>query len=294
MLEIKNLHVSVEGKEILKGVNMEVCPGEIQAIMGPNGSGKSTLAYTLMGHPNYKIEIPRQLESFHQKGGQAHRSRLTRDDSAGLERLPAESSGIRIDLDGTSLLEKTPDERARMGLFMAFQYPVSVEGVSVFKFMKAAYETIRCEACAKGKGLDACSHMSVTDFRKILQAEAERLQIHDDFLRRSLHEGFSGGEKKRLEVLQLSILKPKYAVLDETDSGLDIDALKVVADGINAIRTANKKLGIILITHYQRILRFIKPKIVHVMVEGRIVKSGGEELAKKLEKDGYKKFLMSH
>jgi Fe-S cluster assembly ATP-binding protein len=168
---------------------------------------------------------------------------------------------------------------------------VSVVGVSVFKFLKAAYEAERCEVCKKGGGLDACKHLSISEFKSILENQAKKLKIKNDFLKRSLNDGFSGGEKKRLEILQLSVLRPKYAILDETDSGLDIDALKLVARSINLIRKANRKLGILLITHYQRVLRFIKPDFVHVMVDGRIVASGGEELAKKLEKEGYKQWL---
>lgn len=248
MLKIKNLRVSVEGKSILKGVDLLVKPGEIHAIMGPNGSGKSTLAYTLMGHPSYKLTLGK---------GQAG----------------------KISLDGKDILKLTPDQRVKLGLFLAFQYPVSIEGVSVQNFLRKASEVLN------GK-----PKLSVLDFRKRLFKEAEKLGIKKELLKRSLNDGFSGGEKKQVEILQMAILKPKYAILDETDSGLDIDALKVVALGIKKLLGENKDIGIVLITHYQRILRFIKPKFVHVMVNGRIVESGGEELAEKLEKKGYKAY----
>jgi Fe-S cluster assembly ATP-binding protein len=256
MLSIKNLHVSVEGKPILKGVNLVVRPGEIHAIMGPNGSGKTTLAYALMGHPNYQLKM--------------------------------QNAKCKIELDGESLIGRTPDQRARMGLFLAFQNPIAVEGVSVGNFLKSAYEALWCEVCRKGEGLEACEHMSVLEFREILEKEARRLKVDGGLLKRSINEGFSGGEKKRMEILQLAILKPKYVILDETDSGLDIDALKIVAAGVKRVFEKNKKLGLVLITHYQRILRYIKPDYVHVMVDGKILKSGGRGLAKELEKRGYR------
>jgi len=240
MLKVDNLHVMVEGKEILRGVSLVIRQGEVHAVMGPNGSGKSTLAYALMGHPNYKLQII--------------------------------NAKCQISLDGKSLLDKTPNQRVKMGLFLAFQYPVAVEGVTVEQLLRKV----------AGKGLSAL------EFRKYLNQEARKLGIKEELLRRSLNDGFSGGEKKRVEILQLAILKSKYAILDETDSGLDIDALRAIANGI--LHIANRKMGIILITHYQRLLQFIKPDFVHVMVGGKIVKSGGKELAEALERRGYGAF----
>lgn len=241
MLKITNLHVVVEGKEILRGVDLVVKSGEIHAIMGPNGSGKSTLAYAIVGHPAYKLQIT--------------------------------NAKCKIELDGKSLIDKTPDERAKMGLFLAFQYPVAVEGVTVEQLLRKV----------AGKGLSAL------EFRKYLEKEAGKLGIKTELLRRSINDGFSGGEKKRVEILQLAVMKPRYAILDETDSGLDIDALRAVARGVG--RVARSGTGVILITHYQRILKFVKPDWVHVMVGGRIVKSGGREVAEALEKEGYKKYV---
>lgn len=247
MLKIKNLRVSVEGKEILQGLDLMVKPGEVHAIMGPNGSGKSTLAYALAGHPNYKLQIPNDKQITNNK--------------------------LQISLDGKSLIDKTPDQRAKMGLFLAFQYPVGIEGVTVEQLLR--------KVTAKG--------LSALEFRKYLEKEAGKLGIKTELLRRSINDGFSGGEKKRLEILQLAVMKPRYAILDETDSGLDIDALRAVARGM--WRVARSGTGVILITHYQRILKFVKPDWVHVMVKGRIVESGGNELAKRLEKEGYKKYV---
>ena len=240
MLKIRSLRVSVERKEILKGLTLTVKPGEIHAVMGPNGSGKSTLAYAIAGHPKYKIE------------------------------------GGKLTIGGKNVLNKTPDERAKMGLFLAFQYPVAVEGVTVEQLLR--------KVANKG--------MSAVEFRKYLNTEAEKLNVKEELLRRSINDGFSGGEKKRVEILQLAVMRPKYAVLDETDSGLDIDALKIIANGVGSIRQADdKQMGIVLITHYQRLLQFIKPDWVHVMVRGKIVKSGGRELAEELEREGYKKYV---
>lgn len=237
VLEIKNLHVSVDGKEILKGVDLSIKENEVHAIMGPNGSGKSTLSFALMGHPKYRI-----------------------------------TEG-KITLDGKDITELSPDERARLGLFLGFQYPTEISGVSLFNFLKTAYNSVKPEK------------VSSMEFREILKDNMRTLGVEEAFVNRYLNEGFSGGEKKRGEILQMSILKPKIAVLDETDSGLDVDSLKIVASGINKLR--NPDNGILLITHYQRILRYIKPDFVHVMIDGRIAKSGGHELAEELEEKGY-------
>ncbi len=242
-LEIRDLHVSVEGKQILKGVNLVVNQGETHALMGPNGSGKSTLAYTLMGHPNYHVD-----------------------------------SG-QILFDGVELEGKSPDERARMGLFLAFQYPVAVPGVSLANFLRTAINARRKAVNPADKGI------SIPEFRRLLKEKMALLEMDQAFAGRYLNEGFSGGEKKRAEILQLATLEPKIAVLDETDSGLDIDALRIVSQGVNAL--AGPNLGTLVITHYQRILNYIKPEFVHVMLAGRIVESGGRDFALKLEAEGY-------
>ncbi|MER3458613.1 MAG: Fe-S cluster assembly ATPase SufC [Chloroflexota bacterium] len=243
VLEIRNLHVSVEGKPILRGVNLTVKQGEIHALMGPNGSGKSTLAYTLMGHPHYQVDA-----------GQ-------------------------IIFKGIDLLELGPDERARLGLFLAFQYPVAVPGVSVANFLRSAINARRKALDPEDKGIP------IPEFRKLLKEKMALLEMDPAFAGRYLNDGFSGGEKKRAEILQLAILQPEIAILDETDSGLDIDALRTVANGVNAL--AGPNLGILVITHYQRILNYIKPDFVHVMFQGRIVESGGSDLALELEEHGY-------
>ena len=234
---IEGLHVSVEGKEILKGVDLVVNRGEVHALMGPNGSGKSTLANSIMGHPRYQVT----------KG--------------------------RVLFRGEEILAMTPDQRARNGLFLAFQYPIGIPGVVMGNFLRAAVKARRGE------------DVPIREFRKLLDETLDLLKMDPEFVRRYVNEGFSGGEKKRAEVLQMAMLKPEIAILDETDSGLDIDALKTVADGINALR--GPELGVLLITHYQRILDYVKPDIVHVFYDGRIVKTGGPELAHELEKQGY-------
>ena len=240
-LDIKDLHVSVEGKPILKGLSLTVNKGENHAIMGPNGSGKSTLANTLMGHPKYVVD----------KGD--------------------------ILIDGENIVKLSPDKRAKKGLFLAFQYPHEVSGVSVFNFLRASFNSITETPDSKP--------LSIIAFRKYLREKMEILGIEESFVKRYLNEGFSGGEKKKSEILQMAVLKPKIAVLDETDSGLDIDALKIVSAAINTM--SGPDLGILLITHYQRILKYVKPKFVHVLIDGRIVKSGSMSLAEELENKGY-------
>jgi Fe-S cluster assembly ATP-binding protein len=236
-LEIQNLHVRTEEREILHGVDLTIERGETHALMGPNGSGKSTLANTLMGSPVYELTEGKIL------------------------------------LDGEDLTEADPDERARAGLFMAFQYPATIPGVSVANFLRMAVNAGRDEP------------IKVKEFGKLLSDNMELLRISRDFTSRYLNEGFSGGEKKRAEILQLAMLQPGYAVLDETDSGLDIDALRIVADGVNAMR--GEERGFLIITHYTRILGYVKPDFVHIMLDGRIVREGGSELATELEEKGY-------
>ena len=237
LFEFKDIHVEVEGKEIVKGVSLTIQSGEIHAIMGKNGSGKSSLSNALMGHPSYKITK-----------GEAY-------------------------LKGESILDMEADERSRAGLFLAFQYPLAIPGVTVANFMRASLKSHR------GKDAD------MSDFRKLFKSEMTALGVDHTFAARYLNDGFSGGEKKRIEILQMSILKPAMAMLDETDSGLDIDALKTVSEGIN--RYQNSENGILLVTHYQRLLNYVKPNRVHVMMDGKFVTSGGPELALKLEESGY-------
>jgi len=240
-LEIKNLHVSAEDKEILKGLDLEVGRGEVHALMGPNGSGKSTLANSIMGHPSLEV-----------------------------------TDGT-ITFDGEDITEAAPDERSRAGLFMAFQYPVAVPGVTVAKYLRMI---VNAKREAQGE-----PEIKLKDFARTTQEAMEIMDIPRDFSSRYLNDGFSGGEKKRMEMLQMALLKPKIAVLDETDSGLDIDALRTVAEGVN--RFAGPEMGVLIITHYQRILHLVEPDRVHVMYEGRIVKDGGPELVGELEDKGY-------
>ena len=243
LLVVDNLHVSVEGKEILKGLSLEVKAGEVHAIMGPNGSGKSTLSFCVMGHPKYQI-----------------------------------TQGTIV-YKGQDISQLSPNARAKAGIFLAFQYPTAIPGVTIANFLRTALRAVR--------GAD----VPVREFRQVVKTQMKTLGIQDGFMNRYVNDGFSGGEKKRLEILQLAVLQPELCVLDETDSGLDIDALKVVAAGIDSLRSSQR--GMLLITHYQRILNYIKPDHVQVMVDGSVVKSGGPELALELERDGYAAFKPS-
>jgi len=248
MLEINNLHASVvdiENSEILKGIDLKVGRGEVHAIMGPNGSGKSTLANVLMGRPDYLV---------------------TDGD---------------VTLEGESILELRPDQRAHLGMFLAFQYPAEIPGVRPWQFLKAALD-----AKAESRGEDK---MSVRNFSKLFDEKVEAVGINTNLVKRSLNEGFSGGEKKRNEMLQLEVLQPALAILDETDSGLDVDALRIVAEGVNSMRSPDRSF--IVVTHYQRLLNYITPDVVHILVKGKIVKTGGADLALEVEKDGYQEYL---
>lgn len=241
MLKINNLHANIGDKEILKGLSLEINPGEVHAIMGPNGAGKSTLSSVLVGHPSFEV-----------------------------------SEG-EIEFEGESILDLEPEERAHLGMFLSFQYPVEIPGVSMVNFMRAAVNERR-----KAQGLEP---MNATEFLKLMKEKRALVELDSKLANRSVNEGFSGGEKKRNEIFQMAMLEPKLAILDETDSGLDIDALRIVANGVNALRSPERSA--IVITHYQRLLDYIKPDFVHVLHNGRIVKSGGPELALELEEKGY-------
>jgi Fe-S cluster assembly ATP-binding protein len=242
-LEIRNLHVNIDDTEILKGVNLTVDQGEVHALMGPNGSGKSTLAYTLMGHPSYRV-----------------------------------TEG-EVWFKDRNIIELDPNERAKLGMFLAFQYPVAIPGVSVANFLRSAINARRKDLDHEDKGIP------VVEFRQLLKSKMDLLEMSHEFAGRYLNDGFSGGEKKRAEILQMATLEPEIAILDETDSGLDIDALRIVASGVNAL--AGPELGVLVITHYQRILNYIKPDKVHIMLNGQIVETGEAELAERLEEHGY-------
>ncbi|QYK50109.1 MAG: Fe-S cluster assembly ATPase SufC [Anaerolineales bacterium] len=242
-LDIRDLRVTVAGNEILKGLNLTIEQGKVHALMGPNGSGKSTLAYTLMGHPNYEV------------------------------------TGGEVWFKGQNILELEPDQRSHLGIFLAFQYPVAIPGVSVANFLRTALNSHRKAKNPEDKG------MPIPEFRTLLKEKMDLLKMDHSFAGRYLNDGFSGGEKKRAEILQMAALDPEFAVLDETDSGLDIDALRNVAEGVQALRGPN--FGALVITHYQRLLNYINPDVVHVMFNGRIVETGGPELALKLEAEGY-------
>jgi Fe-S cluster assembly ATP-binding protein len=239
-LTIRDLHVKAENREIIRGLSLTIQPGEVHAIMGPNGSGKSTLAYALMGHPGYQV------------------------------------TNGEIVVNGVNVVEMDPNDRAKEGLFLAFQYPHTVPGVTMANFLRTAVNSVKQ------------TPVPPREFRQTLRDKMKLLRMNDEFAGRYVNEGFSGGEKKRAEILQMAMLQPKYAILDETDSGLDIDALRIVADGVNAL--LGPDLGVLVITHYQRLLNYIKPDFVHVLVNGKIVREGGPELALELDRTGYEQY----
>ena len=252
-LVIKDLHVSVEGQSIIKGLNLNVKQGEIHALMGPNGSGKSTLANTLMGNPSYTVD-----------------------------------SG-EVTIGGVDILELEPNERAKLGLFLAFQYPTAIPGVSMANFLRMAVSAVRSE---NSNGSETNELIPMREFRRELRAKMRQLGVDESFARRYLNDGFSGGEKKRAEVLQLAMLEPKIAILDETDSGLDIDAVRIVGESINQL--IGPSLGVLIITHYPRLLNYIRPQFIHILLDGKVVESGGWELAKLLEEEGYDPIREAH
>jgi len=252
-LAIKDLHISVQGKPIINGLNLTVKPDEVHALMGPNGSGKSSLANGLMGHPLYEVE-----------------------------------SGEVI-FDGVNVLELEPNERAKLGLFLAFQYPTAIPGVSLANFLRLAVSAVRGK---KGNGSEDDRLIPMREFRRELRDKMQQLGVDDSFARRYLNDGFSGGEKKRAEILQLAMLEPKIAILDETDSGLDIDAVRIVGDSVS--RLVGPELGVLIITHYPRLLEYIRPHFIHILLDGRIVESGGWELAEMLEAKGYDPIREKH
>jgi len=250
-LEIKNLHAKVENREILRGVNLTLNQGEVHALMGLNGSGKSTLAYVLAGHPNYEVTEGEVL------------------------------------LDGENILDLEPDERAHRGIFLAFQYPTSIPGVNVANFLRQSYNKVQQSRFMQANPGGEYKAPPVAEFRKRLTGKMSDLRMDRSFMGRYLNEGFSGGEKKRMEILQMAMLEPKFAIMDETDSGLDIDALRIVANGVNSVKQQQPDMGVLVITHYQRLLNYIKPDFVHVLMDGLIVREGGPELALELEEKGY-------
>lgn len=272
LLKIKSLYAQIEGKEILRGIDLEISSGEIQALMGPNGSGKSTLAQVLAGHPNYEVTageiyftkvIPSGVEG----------SRV--NTSGHMPEIATLPSVARNDKNIINLLDLAPDERAKAGLFLAFQYPATIPGVSLGNLMRQAYNSVKNE------------NLTPIKFKKLIQDKLDLLKIDEKYLERSVNDGFSGGEKKKAEILQMAVLKPRLAILDETDSGLDVDALKVVAEGVKKVMQTNPEMSVLIITHYQRILDYIQPDLVHIMSDGQIVKSGDYKLAQELEKTGY-------
>ena len=245
MLEVKNLHVAIDGKAILNGLNLSVKSGEVAAIMGPNGSGKSTLSYVIAGRDEYEVTEGEVL------------------------------------VDGENILELDPEERAAKGVFLAFQYPIEIPGVATMTFLKAS---VNAQRKARGE-----AELTTPEFMRVVREGAAKLEVNPDMLKRPLNVGFSGGEKKRMEILQMALLEPRYGILDETDSGLDIDALRIVANGVNALRASNR--GFLVITHYQRLLDYIRPDVVHIMSKGQIVRSGDASLALELEKNGYRDYV---